>query len=295
MYNNQTFKNLIDNYFDLNKLSQSFLIKSFKQEEINDELIYFLNKINLWNITDLNKFQSPDLMILDISDDKVTKEELENVIYKMSLSPLEFEYKVLIIKNIENLSLAFNNSLLKIVEESFSRNIIILTTNNINKVLPTIKSRCQILNINNKEIKNNTELTTKQFSILKKLNYSESKNLKISKEFLNILENINLYLKKAIKSPYAFKSFLSKDINIDNVELYLILLKSLIIDIMSQNYHRDFFYDKNIFKKLTNKNIDYLKILEAIQQFWNKINTNNNFNLLKEVFLITITEAYDRK
>ncbi|MDY6786556.1 MAG: hypothetical protein SVK54_00345, partial [candidate division WOR-3 bacterium] len=55
------------------------------------------------------------------------------------------DYKVIIVKNIERMRKEASNSFLKLLEEPPSDTVLILTTDNINYILPTIISRCQIL------------------------------------------------------------------------------------------------------------------------------------------------------
>ena len=56
---------------------------------------------------------------------------------------------IYIIKNCEKLNSSSANCILKFLEEPEDDIIAILLTDNINMVLPTIKSRCQILNFKN--------------------------------------------------------------------------------------------------------------------------------------------------
>ncbi|MFU8797448.1 MAG: hypothetical protein ACNA7Y_01945 [Gammaproteobacteria bacterium] len=55
------------------------------------------------------------------------------------------EYKVILIENAERMNLAASNALLKILEEPPGQTIILLTTDHPYILLPTIRSRCQIL------------------------------------------------------------------------------------------------------------------------------------------------------
>ena len=60
----------------------------------------------------------------------------------LHLTPVISDYKIAILLNIESLSIAASNALLKALEEPSHRTIIILTTNAISKLLPTLLSRC---------------------------------------------------------------------------------------------------------------------------------------------------------
>ena len=57
------------------------------------------------------------------------------------------EKKVYIINGVENLNIAASNSILKFLEEPEENIIAILVCDNINNVLETIISRCQVINL----------------------------------------------------------------------------------------------------------------------------------------------------
>lgn len=60
---------------------------------------------------------------------------------------LSTQKRTFIIRNVEKSSLYALNSMLKILEEPSKNTSFILTTNNLKGVIPTIRSRCQIINI----------------------------------------------------------------------------------------------------------------------------------------------------
>lgn len=60
-------------------------------------------------------------------------------------SPFAASYKIAIIEEADNLTLQAANSFLKVLEEPPKRSIVILITRSFNDLLPTLRSRCQIL------------------------------------------------------------------------------------------------------------------------------------------------------
>jgi DNA polymerase-3 subunit delta' len=66
----------------------------------------------------------------------------------LNLKPYEGKKRVIIISEIEKLSYSASNSLLKTLEEPPPNSLLILTTTNLNALLPTITSRCQLLRFN---------------------------------------------------------------------------------------------------------------------------------------------------
>lgn len=76
----------------------------------------------------------------------ITINEIRKLKQKFNLKSLFSEYKICIIDDIANITIDAANSLLKFLEEPYPKTIIILITESIDLVLPTIISRCQIVN-----------------------------------------------------------------------------------------------------------------------------------------------------
>lgn len=70
--------------------------------------------------------------------------ELQRV---LSLRPYEAQYRVAILRRFQEANPATQNAILKTLEEPASSVVIILTVEQVDQILPTILSRCQILNL----------------------------------------------------------------------------------------------------------------------------------------------------
>ncbi len=70
---------------------------------------------------------------------------IREIIMYANKRPYIAKKKVIIIKNIEKMRKESANSFLKLLEEPPLNTIIILTTDNVNSILPTILSRCQVM------------------------------------------------------------------------------------------------------------------------------------------------------
>lgn len=88
-----------------------------------------------------------DMVILDGSTNAISKDDLDQIQERFSKTSLESNsgHRVYIIENIENASISAQNSMLKFLEEPSSGVIAILTTDNIDRILPTIVSRCTLI------------------------------------------------------------------------------------------------------------------------------------------------------
>ncbi len=77
----------------------------------------------------------------------ISKEESRNIIRKLSLTAFENHYKVVIIWRPEYLHPAAANGILKILEEPPAKTVFLLVAQEVDRLLPTIISRVQIVNI----------------------------------------------------------------------------------------------------------------------------------------------------
>ncbi|MBX4187715.1 MAG: DNA polymerase III subunit [Candidatus Doudnabacteria bacterium] len=84
---------------------------------------------------------------IEISSDETIKiENIRNLSYKLSLKAYSGKYKVALIDNAHNMTIETSNALLKVLEEPKPDTLIILITDNANRLLPTINSRVQKIN-----------------------------------------------------------------------------------------------------------------------------------------------------
>ena len=107
----------------------------------------------------------------------IKKEEVLQIIRCFQFSSYEGVAKLYVIYGIENASAQAINSLLKFLEEPPTNTYAILTTRNINGVLPTIRSRCQVFALSsdfNKldELSKKFNLTKEQLDVIGKIYYN---------------------------------------------------------------------------------------------------------------------------
>lgn len=137
--------NKIYNYFENlekeNKLTQAFLIGNTNYKQIKYELLEVINKFIFKS--DMNLEECPDLYILENDEESVSKDDIKELIRKLSTTSQFNSKKVYIINNCERLNDTCNNAILKTLEEPQEGIYAILITNNMDSVIPTISSRCQ--------------------------------------------------------------------------------------------------------------------------------------------------------
>ncbi len=93
----------------------------------------------------INKKNFPDVMEVSPQKDVIKIEQMRLLKSTTYLKPMVGKKRVFIISNAEKMSEEASNSLLKILEEPPSFSHIFLLTDNPYLILPTIKSRCQVL------------------------------------------------------------------------------------------------------------------------------------------------------
>lgn len=89
----------------------------------------------------------PDLISYDGNEKSIKKSDIDHLQKEFVKSSVENKGKIYVLKNVEKSSVNAMNSLLKFLEEPLDDVYAILTTRNISKVLPTIQSRCQVINL----------------------------------------------------------------------------------------------------------------------------------------------------
>ena len=87
----------------------------------------------------------PDLHVLAREGDLIRVEQIDPVVADLSLKPFSASRRVWVIPEVEHLHPAAANKLLKSIEEPPSYVVFLLVTDRLERVLPTIVSRCQIV------------------------------------------------------------------------------------------------------------------------------------------------------
>ncbi len=136
----------------------------------------------------------------------IKKEQLEELQKSFSTMSLESDKRFYIIHDAEKLNIAAANSLLKFLEEPSEGIIAILLTNNINLMLKTIISRCQILTFSKNKVEDYIKYNNISSEItLNKLFFPIWKNKDelgdYHRNFVqNVIDYIDYYEKNGVKT-----------------------------------------------------------------------------------------------
>ena len=93
--------------------------------------------------------------------------EASEIIKKLSLKAFESDFKIMVIWLPEKMHLATANKLLKLIEEPPERTLFLLVSDESDKIIPTILSRCQLIKIPAFESKDIVNYLIDRFSIKK--------------------------------------------------------------------------------------------------------------------------------
>ncbi len=127
----------------------------------------------------------PDFYFLTAYDDEkknkiINISDIRNAINFLSTASHISKYKIILIDDFSLLNVNSSNALLKIIEEPPANALFILLGNNINQLLPTIRSRCHIF-------------TLSQPSFDTALNYIKNSNIQNYEFWLNYYDNNPLF------------------------------------------------------------------------------------------------------
>ena len=300
--NNPIVYTIINNAFKNKKVPHAYLFSAQLGQEIKDEYLFVAQELISQNDPrDPNNYS--DLITLDGSNGLIKKEHVINAINQMQQTTLDsLGIKILVIRNIENSNKQSLNSLLKFIEEPTPNTYILMTTNNIGKVLPTIKSRSQILSIK--------PINIDDFS---KSLLENDVNEKDSRLLANIFDSIDEAIEnynstyhenrksiiKAMKAGLNNKESLITELGPllkkSSFNTPLKMLREFISDIWREEQLQSLSFptEKETIQKYVLEKFDFTKALEAINEFIILRNYYVNFDLDKNNLMIKIGECYE--
>ena len=263
----------LNDFFDKQNLNgrigHAYLIANTDLDHIFKDLEEVLSKYFFCNDIEICNHQ--DVFVLKPIDEIIKKNQIQELKFFLNKTSQFTGKKVYIIDHAELLNASSSNSLLKVLEEPEEDIFAFLITTNINGVLKTIKSRCQLI-----------FLSSEDNNILIDLNDE------IFKEALNIVKTLELSSVNCF--PYAYQLFLRKndkqhlkDLLENMLKIYEQCLKSnLLIDNTNlENEKID-----QISKLISNDNI--IKKIIILNKYLNYLNYNLNCSLFVDKLLIDL-------
>lgn len=226
-----------------------------------------------------------NLYIVKSEGNIIKKDQVTDLQKEFSKTSLVDGPRIYIIEDADKLNIQSANSLLKFIEEPLNnKTYALLLTNNIENILPTIISRCGIINFKStskqiftKILKDNGINTYANIISEFTQNLEEAKQLYEDERFLKTFDLCKEFAK--IKNSKESVIYLQKNLsffeNANNLKTYLEVL-ALFYEELLKNEISNFDYMKDDFLEMKDiKNTETLiKELELILNLRNKINSN---------------------
>lgn len=221
----------------------------------------------------------------------IKKEQTDELQEMFSMKSLSGR-KVYIINGVENLNISASNSILKFLEEPEEGIVAILITDNIYKVLGTIVSRCQVINLNNVQVKSDDMLLNVGNQL-----YNDSDRIN---EFVNDSESINKIGHVIDFIEYLYSNKLDTLVYINKYwndffkgkDDYLFAFNIMIMfysDVINYKMGNDIILSefKSNIEKFSELDYNIInKILNLIMEVREDLYSNVNLNLLMDKFII---------
>ena len=142
-------------------------------------------KLQITNLATKHKAKQIPFVLQKIDDLR----ELKKLV-KFSFS----EKTAIVIEDIDKITIEAANAFLKNLEEPTKNIIYILTASNLNNVLPTIISRCEIVKV----------LSTKYKVLSTNADYKDALNIKDREEAIKFIENLVFYFEDQMSSTKRY-------------------------------------------------------------------------------------------
>ena len=264
-----------------NKLSHAYLVETNNIELCYKDLLNFIKRIscnndyrencnecNLCNL--INTFNLPSLVVLEPDGKNIKKEQVVELKKRFSTIPVFTKENIYIIKEAEKLNGSSANTMLKFIEEPSDNILGFFLTNNLNNVISTIRSRCEILNF---YYENSYEDASEDYY---EAIYCYIKALELEKRD-KIMYNKNVLLKTFSEREDIEKIFKIM-LNI-YTNYYLFKLKNISLKEDKCNFLKNYSL------------IDLKNRIELITKFLGDIKTNANIELLLDKYVIELSDC----
>lgn len=294
------FFHLIENAFTSKKIPHAYLLVGdntkipltyLSMSLICDETLACETCIDCQKVKD-NKYA--DIIRFDGMIESIKKPNIEYIQENFKKSSLEGKAKIYILENIENSTKEAMNALLKILEEPIDGVFALFTTKNINRVLPTIQSRCQIIDIqqDRKEIlikqllDNDIELENANILVELSSTYDEAIALNDERFEYMILQVVNtiedIFMKPENLLINTQTNLMMKYKTKDDVRLFLNILAIGMKDLfhVKHNQNMIFVKHKELFSSINASTDDIIKKTELILEANYRLDSNANIALL---------------
>lgn len=278
-------------------LAAHYIAKSL----ICDQEILACNQCNECRRIDEHNYG--DLIYFNGKDESIKKGSVEYIQEQFAKSSMEGKAKIYLLENIENSTPEAMNSLLKILEEPIAGVYAIFTCQNLSRVLPTIQSRCQVIQLlpsSKKLLKSQLEsddIPEDDINVLSELfdtyeecqPYIESELLESLKlEVFHFIEDLYFHRDNLVINveTHLMKNHKEKD----KVQLFLNMLVLGLRDLFHVKHSMSLTYPsfRSLYEKVDDSEDEIVKKIDLVLNTEFLLNTNANIMLLIDSMMCKI-------
>lgn len=292
---------ILKNSIEKNRTSHAYLFEANDCNYVNDLALAFSKALlcpknftnskqceNCKQCENIDKNCFIEFKIIKPDGQWIKKEQLDELQKEFSMKSIASTKKVYIIDHAEMLNVSSANTILKFLEEPAPNIVAILITNNIYQILPTIKSRCQIVSLKKNKIDNNT-----LFDSLKSEEFKSEEELK---DFIILIINFIKFIEANKKDAILYTQHKWHEY-VNGKELYNLAFDIMTLyykDVLNYKVNRPLMYfQEEQIKDIALKNdLDKInKKLQIVISLKEKIKYNLNLNLIMDRFIIEVSEV----
>lgn len=227
----------------------------------------------------------------------------------VGIKPYSSPYKIYIINEAEKMTVQAQNAILKTLEEPPEYAVILLLTTNVNSLLPTILSRCVVLNMKpvsdslvRKYLMEEMQIPDYKAEVcvaFARGNIGKARMLASSEDFENVkgeavsllkyIQDMELHeIIAAIKKINDYKLEINDYLDIMAIWYRDVLLFKATKDVNHLVFREEIQTLRNIAGRSSYEGIE--SVIEALQKAKNRLDANVNFELTMELLMLEIKE-----
>jgi DNA polymerase-3 subunit delta' len=249
-------------------------------------------------ILDSKNHSHPDLLIIEKEIDKreIVVDKIRKIADFLNQTAAISPSKFIIIDSACELNKSASNALLKILEEPHANNFLILISHNLNRVLPTIKSRCQIVkipNLSNEDfrkilLQKNSNLLPEEINFLAEIsNNSIAQAIDFGIEFIKLYKLFLDSVKNKSLDESLLKKISEKNFSFRNFEIVFEFFINRLTKFFSSLEIDFYFNEKEIFLNLVKK-ISQEELFAITDESFQILTKTNHLHLDKRLSVINV-------
>lgn len=258
----------------------------------------------------INHGNHPDVHVVEPDGASIKKDQIKMLQEEFSKTGMESNRKVYIIHHADLMTVNAANSLLKFLEEPDSHTTAILITEQIQQILPTILSRCQVVSFKPLSFEKLVEqliasgVNPKKAPLIAKMTNNIDEGLALNEdEWFAVAQKLVVKLYEALeKSPLEalsalqenwFAHFTEKDRHDKGLELLLLLLRDLLYIQLGKKEQIVFLHEKKRLEQMAlhSSGLRLANQMASVMDAKRKLHANMNPQLLMEELVLKLQEG----